>query len=165
MTLTSAPGSVVVHDSADTITTAAGICQGSGTTTVTCTSPDIVGSQAVLGTFDDRIDIVEPLDALVFGDSGNDTDELHRRDGDHAGRLGDDQRRPGRRHHHRRRGAGRRAGRPGTDLISLGSGDDEGEGNEGPGDVIDLVTGTTTRSSPPRTRTATATGRARPGHH
>jgi hypothetical protein len=141
MTLTSAPGSVVVHDSADTITTAAGICQGSGTTTVTCTSPDIAGSQAVLGTFDDRIDIVGPLDALVFGDSGNDTMSSAAATvttpGDSAimsGGTGDDIITGG-------AGQDGGAGGPGTDLISLGSGDDEGEGNEGPGDVIDLGDG------------------------
>jgi RTX calcium-binding nonapeptide repeat (4 copies) len=117
------------------------MCEGSGTTTVTCTSSAIADSQAVLGAFDDRLAAVGPLPTLVFGDSGNDTltttAATVTTPGARAimiGGTGDDIITGG-------NGQDGGAGGPGTDLITLGGGDDEGEGNEGPGDVIDLGAG------------------------
>jgi hypothetical protein len=144
VTVTTAAGSVIVSDAADTINVTTGsqfICLGGGTNTVTCTDPGMVDATARLDDMNDRLVGSGTLTLLAIGEAGNDeltvtnfsaSDRRVRAaaDGDEGNDTivtgdGDDQ----------------AVGGAGTDSISTGNGDDSANGDEGDGDRVDLGPG------------------------
>ena len=144
VTVTTAAGSVIVSDAADTINVTTGsqlICLDGGTNTVTCTDPDMVSATARLDDMNDRLVGSGTLSLRVDGDAGNDEITATNFSGSDRrvratanGEEGNDTIVTG-------HGDDLAVGGDGTDTISTGNGDDLANGDEGDGDRVDLGPG------------------------
>jgi hypothetical protein len=138
VTMTATQGSIVFTDAADVITEAEAACEGTGTNTVTCTSPDFTEGIARPGDMNDRVQASGSLRLTVEAGAGDDeltvssspdspqtrvlgedgNDRIATGDGNDSVQAGD-----------------------GTDSVVTGGGDDIANAGDGNGDSVDLGPG------------------------